>query len=59
MKPNVNLDIYKLQRIYEVYGGEEENFEYFLLTLCNEGVLSVNAWHKFLNYYKKHIKGEY
>lgn len=54
---NIKLDIYKLQRIYEIYGGEEECFEYFLLTLCNEGVLSVNKWYKCLKYYKKHIGG--
>lgn len=53
---NIKLDIYKLQRIYEIYGGEEECFEYFLLTLCNEGVLSVNEWHKCLKYYEKHIQ---
>lgn len=56
MKPTVKLGIYKLQRLYEVYGGEEEGFEHFLLTLCNEGVLSVNEWHKFISYYKKHME---
>lgn len=50
----IKLDFYKLKRIYEIYGGEEEWFEYFLLTLCNEGVFSVKEWDKFLKYYKKY-----
>ena len=52
----IKLDVYKLQRIYEIYGGEEQSFEDFLLKLCNEGVLSVNKWYKILNYYSKHVK---
>lgn len=56
MKPTIKLDIYKFKRIYEVYGGEKEGFEDFLLTLCNEGVLSVNEWYKLVKYYKKHME---
>lgn len=58
MKPTIKLDIYKLQRIYEMYGEENGGFEHFLLTLCNDRIISINDWLKCLNYYKKTYKGK-
>lgn len=44
---------WKLVRLWETRGEEKENFEDFLLNLCNENIISIHEMTKFIEIDKK------